>query len=102
MVWGRFITAKPAPAEADLLWVTLPSFDRHRLSVQVDVLFDPVVARRLYGIAALSSPEGSAYLSTLLDGRSVSRAFTSVGWWRLDSDAERYRVLGYAVSASPI
>ena len=79
ILWGSFITAKPDPADADILWVTLPTFDRSRLSVQVDVLFDPVLARRLYGIDVLSIPEGSAYLSTLLDGLSVTRAFTKRG-----------------------
>jgi len=47
--------------------------------VQVDVLFDAVLAKRLYGIDVLSIPEGSAYLSTLLDGLSVTRAFTKRG-----------------------
>ena len=79
IVWGSFVTARPDPADADILWVTLPTFDRHRLSVQVDVLFDAVLAKRLYGIDVLSIPEGSAYLSTLLDGLSVTRAFTKRG-----------------------
>jgi hypothetical protein len=47
--------------------------------VQVDVLFDPVLARRLYGIDVLSIPEGSAYLPMLLDGLAVTRAFTKRG-----------------------
>ena len=47
IVWGSFITAKPEPADADILGVTLPTFDRNRLPVQVDVLLDPVLARRL-------------------------------------------------------
>jgi len=76
IVWGSFVTAKPDPADADVLWVTLPTFDRRRLPMQVDVLFDPVLVRRLYGLDVLSIPEGSAYLSTLLDGLSVTRAFT--------------------------
>lgn len=79
IVWGSFITAKPDPADADILWVTLPTFDRSQLSVQVEVLFDPVFAKRLYGIDVLSIPEGSAYLSTLIDGLSVTRAFTKRG-----------------------
>jgi len=79
IVWGSFVTAKSDPADADILWVTLPTFDRHRLSVQVDVLFDAVLAKRLYGIDVLSIPEGSAYLSTLLDGLSVTRTFTKRG-----------------------
>ena len=79
VVWGSFITAKPDPADADILWVTLPRFDRSHLPVDVDVLFDPVFARRLYGIDVLSIPEGSAYLSTLLDGLFVTRAFTKRG-----------------------
>lgn len=78
-VWGSFITAKPDPADADILWVTLPTFDRNQLSVQVEVLFDPVFAKRLYGVDGLSIPEGSAYLSTLIDGLSVTRAFTRRG-----------------------
>ena len=41
--------------------------------------FDPVVAKRLYGIDVLSIPEDSAYLATLLDGLSVTRAFTKRG-----------------------
>jgi hypothetical protein len=64
IVWGSFVTAKPDPADANILWVTRPIFDRSRLAVQIDVLFDPVLARRLYGIDVLSIPEGSAYLST--------------------------------------
>jgi hypothetical protein len=79
IVWGSCITAKPEPADADILWVTLPIVDRHRLPVQVDVLLDPVVAKHLYGIDVLSIPEGSAYLATLLDGLSVTRAFTKRG-----------------------
>lgn len=79
IVWGSFITAKPNPADADILWVTLPTFDRSHLTVQVDVLFDPVLARRLYGIDVLSIPEDSAYLPTLLDGLAVTRAFTKRG-----------------------
>ena len=47
--------------------------------MQVDVLFDPVFAKRLYGIDILSIPEGSAYLSMLLDGLAVTRAFTKRG-----------------------
>jgi len=50
IVGGSFITAQPEPADADILWVTLPIFDRHRLPVQVDVLLDcgetPVWDRR--------------------------------------------------------
>jgi len=79
VVWGSFVTAKPDPADADILWVTLPTFDRGRLPVQVEVLFDPIFAKRLYGIDVLSIPEGSAYLATLLDGLSVTRAFTKRG-----------------------
>jgi hypothetical protein len=79
IVWGSFVTAKPDPADADILWVTRPTFDRSQLPVQVEVLFDPVVAKRLYGIDVLSIPEGSAYLATLLDGLSVTRAFTKRG-----------------------
>jgi hypothetical protein len=79
IVWGSFVTVKPDPADADILWVTRPIFDRSRLAVQIAVLFDPVLARRLYGIDVLSIPEGSAYLSTLLDGLSVTRAFTKRG-----------------------
>ena len=79
IVWGSFITAKPDPADADILWVTFSTFDRSQLSVQVEVLFDPVFAKRLYGIDVLSIPEGSAYLSTLIDGLSVTRAFTKRG-----------------------
>ena len=76
---GSFVSAKPDPADADILWVTRPIFDRSRLAVPIDVLFDPVLARRLYGIDVLSIPEGSAYLSTLLDGLSVTRVFTKRG-----------------------
>jgi hypothetical protein len=47
--------------------------------VQVDVLFDSVLAKRLYGIDVLSIPEASAYLSTLLDGLSMTRVFTRRG-----------------------
>jgi len=79
IIWGSFVTAKPSPADADILWVTLPSFDRRQLSPQVDVLFDPVLAKRLYGIDILSIPEDSAYLPTLLDGLSITRAFTKRG-----------------------
>ena len=79
VVWGSFVTAKPDPADADILWVTRPTFDRGQLPVQVEVLFDPVVAKRLYGIHVLSIPEGSAYLATLLDGLSVTRAFNKRG-----------------------
>jgi hypothetical protein len=79
VVWGSFVTAKLDPADADILWVTRPTFDRGQLPVQVEVLFDPVVAKRLYGIDVLSIPEGSAYLATLLDGLSVTRAFTKRG-----------------------
>ena len=79
IIWGSFITAKPDPADADILWVTLPVFDRSRLPVQVDVLFDPILAKRLYGIDVLFIPEGSAYLATLLDALSVTRAFTKRG-----------------------
>jgi hypothetical protein len=79
IVWGSFVTAKPDPADADILRVTRPIFDRSRLAVQIDVLFDPVFAKRLYGIDVLPIPEGSAYLSTLLDGLSVTRAFTKRG-----------------------
>ena len=79
VVWGSFVTAKPDPADADILWVTRPTFDRGQLPVQVEVLFDPVVAKRLYGIDVLSIPEGSAYLATLLDGLSVTRAFNKRG-----------------------
>ena len=79
IVWGSFVTAKPDPADADILWVTRPTFDPSQLPVQVEVLFDPVVAKRLYGIDVLSIPEGSAYLATLLDGLSVTRAFTKRG-----------------------
>ena len=56
--------------------MTLPVFDRSRLPVQVDVLFDSVLAKRMRGIDALFIPEGSAYLATLLDALSVTRAFT--------------------------
>ena len=42
-------------------------------------LFDPVFAKHLYGIDVLSIPEGSAYLSALIDGLSVTRAFTKRG-----------------------
>jgi hypothetical protein len=28
IIWGSFITDKPDPADADILWVTLPTFDR--------------------------------------------------------------------------
>ncbi len=79
IVWGSFITAKPDPADADILWVTLPGFDRGQLSVQVDVLFDPVLAKRVYGVDVLSIPENSAFLSTLFDGLSVTRASTQRG-----------------------
>jgi hypothetical protein len=79
VIWGSFITDKLDPADADILWVTLPTFDRGRLSVQVDVLFDPVLAKRLHGIDVLSIPEGSAYLPTLLDGLSITRSFTRRG-----------------------
>ena len=79
IIWGSFITAKPEPADADILWVTLPEFDRGRLAVQVDILFDPVLAKRLYGIDVLFIPEGSAYLATLLDALSVTRALTRRG-----------------------
>ncbi len=79
IIWGSFITAKSDPADADILWITLPTFDRSRLPVQVGVLFDPVLAKRLYGIDILSIPEGSAYLSTLLEGLSVTRTFTKRG-----------------------
>lgn len=51
IVWGSFITAKPNPADADILWVTLPTFDRSHLT----------------------------YLPTLLDGLAVTRAFTKHG-----------------------
>ena len=43
------------------------------------MLFDPVVARPLYGLDVPSIPEGSAYLPTPLDGLSVTRAFTKCG-----------------------
>jgi hypothetical protein len=79
IVWGSFVTAKPDPADADILWVTLPTFDRSQLPVHVDILFDPVLAKRLYGIDVLSIPEGSGYLSMLLDGLSMTRAFTKRG-----------------------
>lgn len=79
IVWGSFVTAKSDPADADILWVTRPTFDRSMLPVQVDVLFDPVFAKSLYGIDILSIPEGSAYLSMLLDGLAVTRAFTKRG-----------------------
>lgn len=79
IIWGSFITAKSDPADVDILWVTLPGFDRSRLPVQVDVLFDPVLAKRLYGIDVLFIPEGSAYLAMLLDALSVTRAFTKRG-----------------------
>jgi hypothetical protein len=79
IVWGSFVTAKPDPGDADILWVTRPTFDRSQLPVQVDVLFDPVFAKRLYGIDILSIPEGSAYLSMLLEGLAVTRAFTKRG-----------------------
>jgi len=79
IVWGSFVTAKPEPADADILWVTLPILDRHRVPVQRDVLLDPVVAKHLYGIDVLSIPEGSASLATLLDGLSVTRACTKRG-----------------------
>jgi len=79
VIWGSFITAKPDPGDADILWVTLPEFDRSRLPVQVDLLFDPVLAKRLYGIDVLFIPEGSDYLPTLLDALSVTRAFTKRG-----------------------
>ena len=79
IVWGSFVSAKPDPADIDLLWVTLPTFERGRLPVQVDTLFDPVLAKRLYGIDVLSIPEGSAWLPTLLDGLSVTRAFSRRG-----------------------
>jgi hypothetical protein len=42
-VWGSFVTAKPAPADADILWVTRPTFDRSQLPVQVEVLFDGAI-----------------------------------------------------------
>lgn len=35
IVWGSFVSAKPDPADIDLLWVTLPTFERDRLPVQV-------------------------------------------------------------------
>ena len=79
IIWGSFVTAKPAPADSDILWVTLPNFDRRQLSPQVDVLFDPVLAKRLYGMDILSIPENSTYLPTLLDGLSVTRALTQRG-----------------------
>lgn len=79
IIWGSFVTAKPDPADADILWVTQPRFDRSQLPVQVDVLFDLVLAKRLYGIDVLSIPEGSAYLSMLLEGLAVTRAFTKRG-----------------------
>ena len=79
IIWGSFITAKSDPADADILWVTLPEFDRSRLSVQVGVPFDPVLARRVYGIDILSIPEASDYLAPLLDALSVTRAYTKRG-----------------------
>lgn len=79
IIWGSFVTAKPEPADADLLWVTLPHFERQHLPVEVDVLFDPILAKSLYGIDVLSIPEGSAFLSTLLDGLSITRSFTKRG-----------------------
>jgi len=45
----------------------------------VDLLFDPVLAKRLYGIDILFIPEGSDYLPTLLDALSGTRAFTKRG-----------------------
>ena len=54
-------------------------FDRGRLPVLVDTLFDPVLAKRLYRINMLSIPEGSAVLPTLLDGLAITRAFTRRG-----------------------
>ena len=79
IVWGSFVSAKPDPADIDLLWVTLPTFDRGRLPIPVDTLFDPVLAKRLYGIDVLSVPEGSTLLPTLLDGLAITRAFTRRG-----------------------
>lgn len=79
IVWGSFITAKPSPGDADILWVTLPHFERRNLSIQVDILFDPVLAKRVYEIDVLSIPEGSALLPTLIDGLSMTRAFTKRG-----------------------
>ena len=79
IMWGSFVTSKPDPADANILWVTLSTFDRSQLPVHVDILFDPVLAKRLYGIDVLSIPEGSAYLATLLDGLAVTRAFTKRG-----------------------
>lgn len=79
IIWGSFVTAKPDPADADILWVTLSHFERRHLSLQVDVLFDPVLAKRMYGIDILSIPEGSAFLPTLLEGLAMTRAFTKRG-----------------------
>jgi hypothetical protein len=79
IIWGSFVTAKLDPGDVDILWVTRLTFGRSQLPVQVDVLFDPVFAKRLYGIDILSIPEGSAYLSMLLEGLSVTRAFTKRG-----------------------
>jgi hypothetical protein len=79
IIWGSFVTAKPDPADADILWVTLPHFERRHLPVQVEVLFEPVLVKRLYGIDILSIPEHSAFLPTLLDGLSITRTFTRRG-----------------------
>jgi hypothetical protein len=38
IVWRSFITAKPSPGDADILWVTLPHCERRNLSIQVDIL----------------------------------------------------------------
>jgi hypothetical protein len=35
IVWGSFVTSKPDPADADILWVTLSTFDRSHLPVHV-------------------------------------------------------------------
>jgi hypothetical protein len=79
VVWYSVVTAKPDPAAADIFWVTRPTFDRSQLPMQVEVLFNPVVAKLLYGIDVLPIPEGSAYLAKLLNGLSVTGAFTKRG-----------------------
>ena len=82
------MTAKPDPGDADILWITRPHFDRSRLPAHIAVLFDPVLARHIYGIDVLSLPEGSAALPLLLDGLAVTRAFTKRGLVEVHDDSE--------------
>src|SRR2546428_12464319 len=39
IILGSFITVKPGPADAGILWVTLPGLDRGRLPLQGGGLF---------------------------------------------------------------